>query len=87
MSHPYEEKLREFAQDEVMFEAVRGVFFSHCDLNRVADKMTTDDKNDDRLGAIFRGFDAARAIINETFNELEQYKHRGTPSTPHTNPV
>lgn len=87
MNSPYEEKLRQFAQDEVMFEAVRGLFLSNCDLNRIAEKLDASVHDNDRLGEIFRGFDAARAIINDTFHELEKYKTRTQDAPVTTNPV
>lgn len=74
--NPYEEKLGQFIQDKAMFEAVKGVLLSHCDLNQISV-----DHPKDELGDITMSYLRARDIILKSFKEIEKYQK----STPNPN--
>ena len=69
--NPFQEKLEQFVQDEAMFNAVKGVFLSSCDLNTI--KVTTPNVE---LGEITLGWLQARELIQQGFKELEKYRRK-----------
>lgn len=88
MSNPYEEKLRQFADDEVLFHAVKGILMSHCDLNSVHEHSKTNFGTEDTetLGHVTRGFGLAKHVLARGFKELEKYRTPAAPSRDAKNP-
>lgn len=81
--NPYEEKLRQFCQDEVMFEAVRSVLLSRCDLNTAV----VVEGDDAMLGQITRATITAREFIRLGFKDIEKYRHAPKVESTSPNPA
>lgn len=79
---PLEEKLSQFVEDEVMYEAVRSVLLSMCDMNTL-----TNDVPNAELGEKARAFLQAREIITKAYKEMERYRKHKTGNQSVGNPA
>ena len=86
--NPFEEKLTQFVEDEVMFNAVKGLLLSFCDLNGAAKKISyVENKDDALLGSIMRAWGEARKTIELGFKDLEKYRKRAENIKDDINPA
>lgn len=72
--NPFEEQLKQFADNEPMFNAVRAVLYGHCDLNNIQ-KGTIQDVGEKSLA-----FMTAREILRDAFKEIGKFRTK--PSAP-----
>lgn len=79
--NPFEDTLRKFCQDEVMYHAVRNLMFSHFDANDI--QSVARFERESAVQAIFDG----RARLEAAFKEIEKYKARPQVEGTQTNPV
>jgi len=83
MNNPYEEKLRQFADDEVLFHAVMNVLAAKFDLNiQLKDTVL----NNQQLMEMVRGCIDGLERLKSGFKELEKYRTPAAPSRDAKNP-
>jgi hypothetical protein len=76
--NPYEEKLAQFVEDEVMYLAVKGLLEAQFDLN----VQIKDDMDNALITEIVRGCIDGRKRLREGFKNIDT--HRKQPSDPHS---
>jgi len=83
MPNPNEEKLANFVQDTVLFNAVRAILFSQFDLN----EQEYGDKDNQGLGEITRAAIQGRELLTQGFKEIEKYKKQDNERPTNKNPA
>ena len=73
MIHPYEEKLRQFLDDEVMVQAVRQILEKQFDVNTVKFDVESDSQ-DKHIGEIVRAMRGGAKLLAQGFKEIEKYR-------------
>lgn len=79
---PYEEKLRQFCQDEVMYQAVRAALFARFDANDLPAGVSRSER-ESAVTAVFDGRDR----LNAGFKDIEKFKHTPKAGTAQENPI
>lgn len=74
--NPYDEKLKEFASDEIMFNAVKQILLSNCDLNDLFKKNAESSVTNADLSDMGRAWWQAGEIIRKGFKDIEVYRNR-----------
>lgn len=87
MKSPLDEKLSQFVEDDVMFNAVRGFALSQCNLNNLYKKNAKFEYSNAQLLEMGRAWWQAREIIENTFKDLQKYRKITNTVAPNTNPA
>lgn len=77
---PNEEKLAQFIEDSVMYNAVKAILYAHFDANSL--ELVPRSERDTAVQAIFDG----RKYLDKGFKDLERFRRRDASNKDENNP-
>lgn len=82
--NPFEEKLTQFVNDEVMYSGVKNILLSRFDLNT----LRMEEQSLALIGETAASWIVARRLLGEGFKDIEKYRNkRETVHTEDVNPA
>lgn len=85
--NPFQEKLAQFVEDDAMFNAVKGILFTQCDLNTMHRNVSFSTTTNEELGELARSWEQAREILVQGFKEIEKHRKRSQSTKTVVNPA
>ena len=86
MSHPFEEKIQRFLEDEAMCRAVREILEAQFDINKLLIGVQSNATNA-QLGEMARSCIGGMEFLKRGFKELEKYRKDVPRESDTSNPA